>query len=444
MTEGNIYKHVFRFVIPLMISGVLQNLYYAIDTIVVGRFVGPGALAAVGSSGPTIGIMTNLFMGLSAATNVAIGQKIGSGNKEKITKPVHTAVALAGITGICLCILGVLFSHNILGVLKVPADVIDLSSLYMKIYFLGFPGTILYACSGSILQAAGDSLRPTVYVFVASLTNCVLNLLFVAVFGMGVAGVAAATAISQYVPNIFLFRTLTRTKESFRLEVKKIKIHKEEAKEMIRLAIPSGIQTTMISMSNVIVQTSVNQCGSVAMAGSVVANNLEGIMYIALYSFFNAAVTFTSQNYGANKLKRIKSGFWRIVLCSLTLGIILSQVIVHFSPVLMRLYTDKADVLAAATQRISIVSATYVLCGLTEVGNGALRGLGKAKLAAFATLVGECGVRVVMTYIASPINDMSDLNIIFWSFPVSWVVGISMMYGMFFYQLRKMKKKQMA
>ncbi len=441
MTKGSILRHIIAFAIPVMIAGVLQTLYNAADTVVVGKFAGKEALAAVGSTSSAINLLLGVFIGLSSATNVIVARKFGAGNKSGVSKAVHTAIAVCITGGVFLAVMGIVFCKKLLILMGSPEDVIDLSTLYMRIYFAGIPVVLLYNFGSAIMRAVGDAKRPTYYLMGAGLINVTLNLLFVIVFDMSVAGVALATIIAQAVSALLVLRSLVKTEECFKLDIKKIKIHKDELREMILLGVPAGIQGAMFSLSNVIIQSSINSCGSTVIAGNSAASSLEGIVYIAMNAFFHATLTFTGQNLGAHQFKRMRKGFWTSFCVSLIFGLTVSQLILWLSPLLLRMYTDSDTVIAVGVDRMSVICATYFLCGLMEVATGALRGLGVANRAMFTSLVGVCGVRLLMTYLGAPYKESSDLKFLFYSYPISWVItgGVLMI---FFFTIVKSREKK--
>ena len=443
MTEGSILRHIIAFAIPVMIAGVLQTLYNAADTVVVGKFAGKEALAAVGSTGAAINLIIGVFVGLSSATNVIVARKFGAGNKSGVSKAVHTAIAACITGGVILSVLGIIFCRKILVLMGSPDDVIGLATLYMRIYFAGIPVMLVYNFGSAVMRAVGDARRPTYYLMGAGLINVSLNLLFVIVFKMSVAGVALATIIAQCVSAFLVIRSLVKTEECFKLDVKKIKIHREELREMITLGVPAGIQGSLFSLSNVIIQSSVNSCGSDVIAGNSAAASIEGMVYIAMNSFFHAVLTFTGQNLGAHRFDRIKKGFWTTFGISMVFGIILSQSVLLLSPWLLRLYTDSDAVMEFGEIRMSIICATYFLCGIMEVGTGALRGLGVANRAMFTSLIGACGLRLVMTCLGAPYKKAEDLKFLFYSYPISWILtgGVLMI---FFFAIVNSREKKWA
>lgn len=441
MTRGSIFRHIVAFAIPIMIAGVLQTLYNAADMVVVGKFAGKQSLAAVGSTSSAINLMLNIFVGMSSATNVIVARKFGAGNKSGVSKAVHTAVAVCLAGGIILAIAGILLSKQILLWMGSPEDVIELSTLYMRIYFAGVPATLLYNFGSAIMRAVGDAKRPTYFLMGAGLINVSLNLLFVIVFHMNVAGVALATMIAQAVSATLVLRCLVKTDDCYKLDIKKIRMHMSEFKEILLLGIPAGIQGSVFSLSNVIIQSSINACGSDAMAGNSAASSVEGMVYIAMNSFFHATLTFVGQNYGAHNFRRIRRGYCTSLCVAAVFGATISTVVSAFAPFFLSFYTDSPKVIEVGVMRMSVVCATYFLCGIMEVCSGALRGMGVATRSMITCLIGACGVRLVMTLLGAPYSQASDLKILYASYPISWTLTATTLAILFFVILNNREKK---
>ena len=441
MTQGNIFKLIVMFAIPIMISGVLQTLYSATDMIVVGKFAGKESLAAVGSTTPAINMIINIFIGMSSATNVIVARKFGAGNKSGVSKAIHTAVAMCLAGGVFIMIAGILLSRNILSLMSCPEDVISLSTLYMKIYCIGIPAMLIYNFGSAIMRAFGDATRPTHYLAISGLINVVLNLLFVIVFKMGVAGVAIGTVVSQVTSAVLVIINLMKFDDETRLDIKKIRFFSNEVKEMLLLGIPAGIQSSIFSVSNVIIQSSINSCGSDAMAGNSAAGSIENLEYVAMGAFYHAILTFMGQNIGAKKFDRIKKGYWIGFGAAGIFGIVLSVVIVLLSPLLIKIYTDSPEVARIGVERLIIIGGTQFVCGLMEIGTGSLRGLGVATRAMITCLIGVCGVRILMNTIGAPFNSPADLKILYASYPVSWALTAVVLTIIFFSIVNSREKK---
>lgn len=441
MTRGNIFKRIVSFAIPIMLAGVLQNLYNAADMIVVGKFAGKESLAAVGSTTSAINLMLNIFIGLSSATNVIVARKFGAGDKEGVKKAVHTAVAVCIFGGIFLAVAGICVSKQILIWMGSPDDVINLSTLYMQIYFAGVPAVLLYNFGSAIMRAVGDAKRPTYFLMGSGVINVVLNLVFVIVFKMGVAGVAVSTVISQIVSAILVLYCLAKSDDCYKLNFKKIKIYIGELKEIVILGIPAGIQGSVFSLSNIIIQSSINSVGSDAMAGNSAASSVEGIVYITMNAFFHAALTFVGQNSGANNYKRIRKGFWTAFAAAGIFGLAISTVVSLFAGFFVSFYTDIPSVAEIGIQRIRIICSTYFICGFMEVASGSLRGMGVATRSMITCVVGVCGIRLVMTALGHPFINAEDLKILYFSYPISWALTTAMLVTLFFFVLRKREKE---
>lgn len=440
MTQGNIWGQIVRFTIPVMLSGILQILYNSMDVIIVGKFSGDAALAAVGSTSPAINVMCNIFFGLTAAITVYLSQKFGAHDEKGFEKAMHSSAAMSLVVGIVMAILGILLSEKVLEWMQSPEDVRHLSVLYMRIYFAGMPAVMLFGFGSAAQRAAGDSLISTIYLITSGALNVLLNLLFVIVFKMGVASVALATVIAQTFSAVLMLRRLMKSQDVVSFRWQKMKIQKEDAKKLILLGIPAGLQSTVISMANVVVQTSVNGCGKDAMAASSAANSIECIVYIALYAFFGTAITFTGQNYGCGNYKRIRKGFYINMATALAFSIVFSQLMYWTSPWILKLYTDSDTVLALAKDRMDIVCAFYFLCVIPEVANGALRGLCAVNKAVAATIVCDLGVRIVITILGAPFKTAEDLKFLFMSFPISWILAGIVFTILFLRQLRKKER----
>lgn len=443
MTQGNIYKHIVKFAIPIIISGILQTLYNAADMAVVGQFAenGEKSLAAVGSTGSAISLFINLFVGLSSAANVLVARKFGSGNKSGVSKAVHTAVMVAIVIGVCLSVAGFFLARPLLLWMGSPEDVIDKSTLYMRVYFMGIPAMILYNFGSAILRAVGDAKRPTYYLMGAGIINVLLNLLFVIVFKMDVAGVAVATMIAQAIAAIFVFRSLIKTDDCYKLSWRKLRATATELREMVVMGIPAGIQGCAFSLSNLIIQSSVNDCGSIVMAGNAAAASIDGMVYVTVNAFFHAAITFMGQNYGAHNFKRLKKGYWVTVGVALAFGSVVSAFTCFFASGLLKFYTDSPGAIEAGLVRIKYICSFYMLCGIIEVGAGALRGIGVATRSMIICILGACGFRLLMVEIGAPYRTVNDLILLYISYPISWVITGGTL-AIFFFSIVKSREKK--
>jgi len=422
MTQGSILSQIIAFAIPIMIAGVLQTLYNAADMIVVGKFAGKVSLAAVGSTSSAVNLLINIFLGLSSATNVIVARKFGAKNENGVSKTVHTAITVSVIGGIFVSIIGILTAKQILLWMSSPEDVIELATLYMRIYFIGVPATLLYNFGSAVLRAVGDAKRPTYFLMLSGIINVLLNLLFVIVFKMGVSGVAVATVISQVFAAALVVMCLRKTDDCCKFSIRKARVHGDELKEMLFLGIPAGIQSSIFSISNIIIQSSINSCGSDVMAGNSAAASIEGIVYIAMNAFFHTTITFVGQNYGAHNFRRMRRGFWTAMVLVAVFGAMLSFGVYAMSEFLLSFYTDSNSVVEIGKQRLGIVCTMQFLCGFMEIGTGGLRGMGVAVRSMITCLVGVCGIRIFMTAVGAPYKVANDLVILYYSYPISWVI----------------------
>lgn len=420
MCSGSLLPKILLFSLPLMLSGILQLLFNAADIVVVGRFSGSQALAAVGSTSALINLLVNLFIGLSVGVNVMVAKYYGARREKDIQETVHTAVLTAVIAGAVLTVIGLLLSQPMLQLMGTPEDVIDHSVLYMRIYFLGMIGTLVYNFGGAVLRGIGDTRRPLYILFAAGVVNVIFNLIFVIAFRMGVAGVAAATVISQFLSALLVLYCLAKSDSSYRLEVKALRITPGKLKEMAGIGVPAGMQGAVFSISNVLIQSSVNSFGSIAMAGNTAAANIEGFVYIAMNTFHQAALSFTSQNYGARQYKRITRVMFICLGLVAVTGLVLGNGAYLGGKWLLAIYSSDAEVISYGMLRMSIICTMYFLCGLMDVMSGMMRGLGHSVIAMVVSMVGACGLRVV--WIFTIFAMFRRLDVLFWSYPVTWTV----------------------
>ena len=439
MTSGPLLRNTFLFSLPLMCSGILQLMFNAADTIVVGRFSGAQALAAVGSTGSLNQLIICLFLGLGTGANVVVARAIGAKDDKRASLGAHTAVTAAILSGLLLAVIGCLLSRPLLEAMDSPADVIDLSTTYMRIIFLGMPMQMLYNFCAALLRSAGDTKRPLYFLTVAGVVNVVLNLIFVIVLKMSVAGVALATVASHTVSAILALRSLTNRDDSLRIELKKLGINKEIFIDIVRIGLPTGIQSAMFSIANVLIQSTRNSFGSVVMAGCAASSNVGGFISQGLNAFAMACTSFVSQNYGAKKPRRILHSMlvcqlWGTVITG-TLGLI-GYI---FAEDLLSLYNSDPEVIRWGLEQFSVVNAPYFLMCYQSVFSGALRGMGYSLLPMIISIVGICAFRVlwVMTiFKAHP--TLLCLNM---SYPVSWVLTGIVMGCAFLYFYRRVHDK---
>ena len=441
MCNGPILKKMLVFTLPLMCSSMLQLLFNAADIIVVGRFAGDTALAAVGSTTSLVLLLSNLFIGLSVGANVLAARYFGAGRGNELSKTVHTSLLLSMISGLILTTMGILLAKPILQLMDTPDTVINLSVLYLRIYFLGMPAMLLYNFGSAILRAKGDTKRPLIYLSLAGIINVSLNLVLVIVFNLGVAGVGIATATSQVISASLMLRCLSKEKGGFRFSVKKLRLHKDKLVAILQIGLPAGVQSTLFSLSNVLIQASINSFGDVAMAGSAAAGNIEGFVYVAMNAFYQASITFTSQNVGAGKYHRVRPIMIRAVACVTVTGLVLGNLAYGFGNVLLLFYTTSPAVVTEGLRRLSYVSAWYFICGIMDTLVGVLRGLGYSIVPMIVSLIGACGLRIVWIMTIFQIPIFHSLDTIYISYPVTWTITAGAHFICYLIITKKMKDK---
>ena len=441
MCSGNIIGKMLIFALPLMLSSILQLLFNAADVIVVGRFAGDNSLAAVGSTTSLVNMLTNVFLGLSVGANVMVARYTGAGRENDASKAVHTAVTLAILSGAILTVIGGLGARQILSWMKSPDEVIGLSALYLRIFFLGMIPNMLYNFGAAILRSIGDTRRPLIYLFAAGIINVILNLVFVISLHMDVAGVALATIISQTISAVLVIRCLILEKSTVHLDFKKLGIDKRICKEILRIGLPSGVQGLLFSMSNVIIQSSVNSFGATVVAANSAAANIEGFVWVSMNAFHQAAVTFTGQNYGAGQFKRIPLVMRDSLICVILTGVILGRGALFFGPQLMSLYTSGSEVVTLGLERIKWVCGTYALCGMMDVMVGILRGIGYSVLPMIVSLIGACGLRIIWIFTLFQTERFHKPTFLYVTYPVSWGITFAMHVICFIVVWKRLKRK---
>lgn len=439
MTTGNLFTKIIKYTIPIMLTGILQLLYNAADVVVVGRFAGKEALAAVGSTGALISLITSLFMGLSVGSSVAFARSIGKGDLNRANRVVHTSVAVSCIASVALTIIGIIFAKDFLVMMDSPSDVIDKATIYVRIYFGGIFFNLLYNFASSVVRANGDTKRPLYILLVSGLINVGLNLIFVIVFGMDADGVALATVISQAFSAIAIMYILFKETGPLNFTFKKIAIDKNVLGEMIRVGLPSGIQTAFFSISNVIVQSSVNSLGSSIMAGNSTANNIEGFVHISMNSVYHASLNFTSQNYGAKKEKNMRKVLKYSLIIVTIIGVVMGVSFYLLGPLLGRLYTTDPEVIKYALIKMLFVCMPYAIFGIMDVLVGFLRGIGYSLLAMIVSLIGICVFRVVWIY--TVFGHYETLNSLYISYPISWILSVVVLVCCILIVYPKIKRK---
>ncbi|MBO4505782.1 MAG: MATE family efflux transporter [Lachnospiraceae bacterium] len=420
MCSGPILSKMLMFALPLMLSSVLQLLFNAADVVVVGKFAGDNSLAAVGCTGSLVNLLVNLFVGLSVGANVMSARHFGAKQYDELSRTVHTAITVAAISGIILTFIGVVFADNILRLMSTPEPVLPLAALYLRIYFGGMVANMLYNFGSAILRAVGDTKRPMYFLTFAGVVNVVLNLIFVIVLKMDVAGVAIATVISQCISAFLVLRCLIMETGAIHLDVKKLGIDAAEFKNIVRIGLPAGLQGCVFSLSNVVIQSSINSFGETVVSGSAASANLEGFVYVAMNSFHHATLNFMSQNFGAGKYSRMKKVMICGLGCVIVAGLALGNLEVFFGRRLLSLYTSSPAVIEAGITRLTINNTLYCLCGMMDVMVGVLRGIGYSVMPMIVSLVGACGTRLLWIATVFQIASFHRIETVYIAYPISW------------------------
>lgn len=440
MTNGKLLPKILKFALPLMATGVLQLLFNAADMVVVGQFVGDVALAAVGATTNIVNLLVNLFMGLSIGAGVAMAKHYGAKNEENAQELIHTAMPLSLILGVCVLIIGLSLARPMLILLKTPENCLPLSNEYLSIYFFGAPFLLVYNFGASILRAIGDTVRPLIYLTIAGVINVIVNLIAVLCFDMGVAGVAYATITSQGVSAVLVVISMLREKGYARYSIKNSKIRKKPLFDILRLGIPSGIQSSLFSISNSLIQSTINGFGDTTLAANTAAQGLEGFVFVIMNSVATTASTAVGQNYGAGNINRIKASVFRCLICSISFSITVSALMYILREPLISLYTKNPDAIAIASERMAIILATYCFFGLMDVMTQSMRGMGYSVVPMLIVLFGTCFFRVAWIYTVFPLNPVYT-NVI-WSYAVSWILTLIIAVIVFIF-IYKNRKKQL-
>ena len=438
MCNGTIMDKLISFALPLMISGMLQLMFNAVDIIVVGRFTGSQALAAVGSTTALICTFTNLFIGVSLGANVLAARFYASGKTKEMSETVHTAILLALISGIAMSVIGILCARESLVLIATPDDIIGQAVLYLRIYFLGMPFFMLYNYGAAILRAVGDTKRPLMYLIAAGTANAVLDLILVIIFKMGVAGVAIGTITSQFISCVLVIRCLCKTDAIYKLYISKLRIKKYYLIQILKVGLPAGIQSTVINFSNVLLQSSVNSFGEIAMAGYTAANNILGFLYVSVNSVTQACMSFTSQNYGVRKFKRMDKVLANCAILSIIVSVVIGGGSYLLGHQILGIYTKQEDVIQCGMEILSISTIPYFLCGLMDMIPGSMRGVGYSAVPMILSIIGTVGTRLVWIYGVFP--EHRSLYVLFMSYPVSWGLTIVMQAICLVFVRRKIRK----
>ena len=443
MCSGSIFKKMLMFALPLMCSSILQLLFNAADIVVVGRFAGDNALAAVGSNTALINLLTNLFVGLSIGSNVLTARYYGAKQEKDLKETVHTSMMLSLYSGILLTVIGVVAARQILTWMQAPEEVIGLAELYLRIYFIGMTATMIYNFGSAILRAIGDTKRTLYYLLAAGVVNVVLNLFFVIVCRLGVAGVAIATVISQTISAFLVVRCLMKEQGAIRLELKELRIEKDKLMRILQIGLPAGFQGIVFSLSNVVIQSAINSFGAIAVAGNSAAANIEGFVYMAMNAFYQATISFTSQNFGARKKDRINKILFAGQVYVVATGLILGSLAVFFGKELLGIYSASPEVIAAGMVRLQYICKVYFLCGIMDVFVGALRGIGYSIMPMIVSLLGACGLRLLWLATVFQIPQYHTQDIIYLSYPITWVITFAV-HALCYIWARKQVEKRLV
>ena len=446
MCNGPILSKMLRFSIPLMCSSVLQLLFNAADIVVVGRWAGDNSLAAVGSNTALIGLLTNLFVGLAVGANTLAAKYYGARDRDALHRVVHTSILLSIISGLVLTVVGVFGARTILIWMQTPENVLDLATLYLRIYFLGMTATMVYNFGAALLRAEGDTQRPLYFLSLAGVVNIVLNLFFVIVCKLDVAGVAIATVISQCISASLVLRCMVKDTGPLHLDLKKMRLHPQAMRQILRIGLPAGFQGILFSLSNVVIQSSVNTFGEVIMAGNSAAANIEQFVYVSMNAMYQATISFTSQNYGAGNYHRIRKIMIRAQGCVLVVGLVLGNAATLAGRVLLSIYTTSPPVIEAGLVRMGIVCTTYALCGMMDVMVGGLRGIGYSIMPMLVapmliSVFGVCGLRLLWIATIFQLPQFHTIQTIYWSYPISWAITFGVHVICFLWAMKKVKRQ---
>ncbi len=441
LCSGPFLKKIILFTLPIIATSLLQLLFNAADLIVVGRFCGSASLSAVGATGALINLLVNLFMGLSVGAGVCVAQGIGAKNDEAVHKTVHTAIPAAVLGGMLLTAAGIALSPPMLTLMDTPEDILPLSVIYLRIYFGGIIPILLYNFGASILRAAGDTRSPLIFLSVAGVLNVLLNLCFVILLDMNVAGVSLATVLSQTLACALVLRKLAKRKDACRLFPAKLRIHPQALLKIVKIGLPAGIQGSLFSISNVIIQSSINGFGQIVLTGSTAAANLEGFVYVSMNSFTQTAMTFVGQNTGARKYENIGRIARICLLCVSTVGICAGGLVRLFGQPLLSIYiSDEPAAFPYGLIRLTFVCLPYFLCGIMDVMSGTLRGMGSSLVPMIITVCGICGFRLVWIYTVFSMERFHMPEMLFVSYPISWAMTFLVLGVCYFVMRHKLEK----
>ena len=438
LTTGALLPKIILFSLPLAASGILQLLFNAADVVVVGRFAGSQALAAVGSTTSLVNLLVNLFVGMSVGANVVTARALGAHDETAVRNTVHTSVVLSLLGGLLLAFVGVTFSRPLLELMGSPDDVIDLAALYLRIFFVGMPVNMLYNFGAALMRSVGDTKRPLYCLAFSGCINVVLNLIFVIIFHLSVAGVALATIISQAISAVLVVRLLMKEEGPLKLDLKALRLHPAALAQIMRVGIPAGLQGTVFSLSNVVIQSSINTFGSIVIAGNSSASSIEGFVYVGMNAFQQASVTFTSQNFGARKYENVRKVVLYCSACVICVGAILGVGATAAGSFLCGIFSSDPAVVAAGVHRLSIICQLYCICGLMDVLSGAIRGIGYSVLPMVGSLLGSCALRLV--WVATIFRMVGTIDSLYISYPISWTLTAAVHLLCFVFAMRKIQR----
>lgn len=441
MCSGPILPKMLRFALPLMLSSVLQLLFNAADIIVVGRFAGDNSMAAVGSTSYLINLFVNLFVGISVGANILASRFYGANDKEGLHETVHTSIMFSLLSGLFLAVFGSLSARQLLILMQSPPEVLELATLYLRIYFLGMPAAMLYNFGAALLRAVGDTKRSLYYLLFAGVVNVALNLVLVIFCHMDVAGVAIATLTSHCISAALVLRCLIREPGAVHLELRQIRIYKIRLKQILQVGVPAGLQSVLFALSNVVIQSSVNAFGEITVAGNTASHNMEQFIYACMTAFQQAVISFVSQNLGAGNYKRIWKSTLTALACVIATGLPLSLLARLFAPQLLQIYSSSPEVLEAALIRARLMLLLYVVPGLMEVVAGAVRGIGYSALPMLVSLVGACGLRLIWIATVFRIPAYHNISTVYWSYPISWCLTFVAHIICFLWGMKKLKNR---
>lgn len=421
LLEGSIWKGIVSFAIPMFLGNLFQQLYNTVDSLIVGKFLGSEALAAVTSSGSLIFLMVGFFNGIAMGAGVIISKYYGAKDYDNLKRAVHTDVAFGLVAGGLLTVIGMILAPQMLVWMGTPADVLPNSIAYFRTYFMGSIAFVMYNIVMGILQATGDSKHPLYYLILSSIINVILDLLFVGVFKWGVASAALATVISQATSALLCFIRLVQTKDVYQVHIREIRFHMDMLKQIIRLGLPTGMQNSIIAIANVVVQSNINAFGMLVVAGSGVYSKIEGFVFLPITCFSMSLTTFIGQNLGAKQFDRAKKGARFGVLCSITLAELVGVLVYTFMPVLATFFDSNPEVVAIATLQARTESLFYFLLAFSHCISGILRGAGKSAVPMYVMLIAWCAIRI--TYITIVVQIVPVVQTIYWAYPLTWSIS---------------------